>query len=305
VPITRLKDVKKHRTRTIGKSRYEFVAQAQQEYYNRDSELILSDTLQAHPFLSGPEDFCKADNMLSIGPGYLLPKKKNPENGSYEGFDYVSPSKDPAESLRKNKDDIVDAKDRRACLAKPAGANSPGTVGQSGFSKQIDANTGHKFLTSIARSLAKGEKAIAEYALITLRSQPVTPEDRKQIIVGYPAKFDLFDAATLIDAASKLQLAMGAVGNAPEFEQALLSAIARQLLVGLTDAEYDAFDDEFTTLVTTKALIKGQINEMQSASVTSRTAATEGSGSDEQQAGDDPTGESAATAVSGTIPQER
>ena len=126
VPIVRLIDQKKHRTRTVGKSRYEAIAEYQREYYNRDSEMILSDTLQAHPFLSGPEDFCKADNTLSVGPGYLLPMKKNAESGAYQGFEYVSPPKDPAESLRRNKEDLVDMKDRRACLIKPAGAGAVG-----------------------------------------------------------------------------------------------------------------------------------------------------------------------------------
>ena len=131
VPIVRLIDLKKHRTRNVGKSRYEAIAEYQREFYNRDSELILSDTLQAHPFLSGPEDYCKADNTLSVGPGYLLPKKRNPENGSYEGFDYVSPPKDPAESLRRNKEDLIDLKDRRACLAEA------GWSGLGGFGRPV------------------------------------------------------------------------------------------------------------------------------------------------------------------------
>ena len=137
VPIVRLIDLKKHRTRNVGKSRYEAIAEYQREYYNRDSELILSDTLQAHPFLSGPEDFCKADNTLSVGPGYLLPMKKNTENGSYQGFEYVCPPKDPAESLRRNKEDLIDMKDRRACLTKPAGAGSVGHC----RSKRASANS--------------------------------------------------------------------------------------------------------------------------------------------------------------------
>ncbi len=126
MPIVRLIDLKKHRTPNIGKSRYEAIAEYQREYYNRDSELILSDTLQAHPFLSGPEDFCKADNTLSVGPGYVLPKKKNVENGTYRVGTIVSPSKDPADSLRKNKADLIDLKDRRACLIKPAGSSGQG-----------------------------------------------------------------------------------------------------------------------------------------------------------------------------------
>ena len=172
VPIVRLIDQKKHRTPNVGKPRYEAIAELQREFYNRDSELILSDTLQAHPFLSGAEDFCKSDNTLSVGPGYVLPMKKNPESGAYQGWEFVSPPKDPAESLRKNKDDLVEMKDRRACLTKPAGAAGAGsgTVSQSGVSKQLDAQTGHKMLVSVAKSLAHAERFIAEYALVVLRN---------------------------------------------------------------------------------------------------------------------------------------
>ena len=173
MPIVRLIDLKKHRTPTIGKSRYEAIAELQREYYNRDSELILSDTLQAHPLLSGPEDYCKADNTLSVGPGYVLPKKKNSENGSYEGWEYTSPPKDPAASLRQNKQDLIDMKDRRACLTKPAGVatGSGGGLwrldrGSVGLSKQLDAAAGHKLLASIAKSFARAERFIAEYAML-------------------------------------------------------------------------------------------------------------------------------------------
>jgi hypothetical protein len=51
VPIVRLFDRRKARCRNVGQSRYESVAERQREYYNRDSELILSDTTQAHPLL--------------------------------------------------------------------------------------------------------------------------------------------------------------------------------------------------------------------------------------------------------------
>ena len=52
--------------------------------------------------------------------------------------------------------------------------SSSGTVSQSGISKQLDAHTGHKFLTSIAKSLARAERFLAEYALIALRGRSVT-----------------------------------------------------------------------------------------------------------------------------------
>jgi hypothetical protein len=302
VPIVRLIDLKKHRTRTVGKSRYEAIAEYQREFYNRDSELILSDTLQAHPFLSGPEDYCKADNTLSIGPGYLLPKKKNPENGTYEGFDYVSPPKDPAESLRRNKEDLIDMKDRRACLTKPAGVGSTRTVSQSGISKQLDANTGHKLLSSIAKSLAKAERALAEYTLMVLRDKPVTPEERDTIKVGYPARFELRDAADLIDGTSKLQLVLGACGNAPNTERELIQATIRQLLLGLDDDEYKVLDEEIELLVKAKSRLKERIRDLPEEMIQSQAAATEGEGSDEQNAGVYPIGQSAGTMVSNVTP---
>ena len=251
VPIVRLIDLKKHRTPTIGKSRYEAIAELQREYYNRDSELILSDTLQAHPLLSGPEDYCKADNTLSIGPGYVLPKKKNSESGSYEGWEYTSPPKDPAASLRQNKQDLIDMKDRRACLTKPAGAaaGSGGgyggwTVAQSGISKQLDAAAGHKLLASIAKSLARAERFIAEYALLVLRGRPVTPEERDEIRVVYPARFELFSASELIDGLTRMQLSFKSAGTAPKTEGLGYKSIIRQLLLGLPDEEYAALDEE-------------------------------------------------------------
>jgi hypothetical protein len=299
VPIIRLVDLKKHRTRNVGKSRYEAIAEYQREFYNRDSELILSDTLQAHPFLSGPEDYCKADNTLSVGPGYLLPKKKNPENGTYEGFDYVSPPKDPAESLRRNKEDLIDMKDRRACLSKPSGVGSSGSIGQSGISKQLDAHTGHKLLSSIAKSLAKAERFLAEYALTVLREKAVTPDERATIKVAYPARFELSNAADLIDGTSKLQLVLAACGNAPNTERELIQATIRQLLLGLDDAEYKALDNEIELLVKTKSKLKEQVRDLPNASIQSQAAATEGPGSDEQNAGIDPIGQSGGTMVPG------
>jgi hypothetical protein len=102
---------------------------AEREYYNRDSELILSDTTQAHPLLQGPEDFVQADGTVPIGPSWLLPKKKNTQGGlvSYEGFDVVDFPKDGAESIRLNKADLRD--DRDAALAKPAGSRAAGGKG--------------------------------------------------------------------------------------------------------------------------------------------------------------------------------
>ena len=300
IPIVRLVDLPRHRTPHIGKSRYESIAEYQREYYNRDSELILSDTLQAHPFLSGAEDFCKSDNTLSVGPGYILPMKKNPETGSYQGWEFVSPPKDPAESLRRNKADIVEMKDRRACLMKPAGAT--GTVSQSGISKQLDAVNGHKLLSSIAKSLAKCERQLAEYAAMVLRNAPIVRDEREQIRINYPARFELFAATELIDNLTKLQVTLKRAGEAPNTEREILQAIVRQTLLGLTDREYDRLDAEIELMVQSKSRLKEPVDEMPDAAVTSQAEAMEGQGSAEQAAGEDPTGQSGGTLVGNLIP---
>ena len=307
VPIVRLIDLKKHRTPGIGKSRYEAIAELQREYYNRDSELILSDTLQAHPLLSGPEDYCKADNTLSIGPGYVLPKKKNPESGSYEGWEYTSPPKDPAASLRTNKQDLIDMKDRRACLTKPAGsaAGSGGgqggwTVAQSGISKQLDAAAGHKLLASIAKSLARAERFIAEYALLVLRNRPVTAAERETIRVIYPARFELFSASELIDGLTRMQHSFKQAGTAPQTEGLGYKSIIRQLLLGLPDEEYAALDHEIDWMLATKS--KEKPSELAPAGITDRADGLTTGASAQDGGSEDPTGESGSTMIGNMFP---
>jgi hypothetical protein len=299
VPIVRLIDQKKHRTRMIGQSRYEPIAEFQRDYYNLDSELTLSNILQSHPFLSGSKNFCKADNTMSVGPGYILPMDVLSDGSTVVEWKYVSPPKDPAEMLRNCKEDIRAAVDRCACLSKPAGAETPGTVGQSGVSKVIDSSTGHKLLTSIAKSLAKAERLLAEYALLVLRMKPLTPADRESIVVGYPSRFDLNDAATLIDGTTKLQLILASCGNAPNTERELIQQTIRQLLLGLDDDEYKVLDDEIELLVETKSTLKEYEHEMRSATIASQSEALEGGGNEDS---DDRTGESGGTMVSGVTP---
>jgi hypothetical protein len=306
VPIVRLIDQPKHRSPHVGKSRYEGIAEFQREFYNRDSELILSDTLQSHPLLSGAEDFCKADNTISVGPGYILPMKKNPESGAYQGWEYVSPPQDPAESLRRNKADLIELKDRRACLTKPAGAAGQGgsVVSQSGVSKQLDAHTGHKLLAAIARSLAKNERFIAEYALLVLRNRTIEPEERNQIKIAYPAKFELFSADDIVKSLAQLQLNMEQGGNAPTVEGELMDSVVRQLLPGLSEEQYAEMDAEIEELLNRKAAKKGTIRDARvvTASIASQAEAFEGAGGQESKGGEDPTGQSGGTLVGNVIP---
>jgi hypothetical protein len=297
VPIIRLKDLNNPRTKMVGKSRYLAVAGLQRAFYNLDSELILSDTFQATPLLCMPEDLLKGDNTVSIGVNYVLPMKKNQETGGYQAPEYVSPPTDPSDALRKDKEDFRAAADRAACLSKPAGAETPGTVGQSGLSKQMDSTTGHKLLTSIAKSLAKAETFIAELALVVTWGRDLEPAETESIVIGYPSKFDCMDATQLILNTVQLQLVMASAGAAPMLEAMLISAAAKQLLLGLDDDEYQALDDEIEAMVAAKSTLKEQVHELKGAMIKDASSQRGKGGSNE----DDPSGESAGTALGNTI----
>jgi hypothetical protein len=56
------------------------------KFWDRDAKLVLSDTLQAHPLLRGPEDFVRSGDSITVGPGYVLPTKKSGYR-FYDGWD--------------------------------------------------------------------------------------------------------------------------------------------------------------------------------------------------------------------------
>lgn len=248
VPIVRVFDRRRPRCRNIGLPRYESIAELQREYYNRDSELILSDTTQAHPLLQGPEDYVKADGAVPIGPNWLLPKKKNAQGGSatYEGFDVVQFPKEGADSLRLNKADLRDAADRAALLLKPAGAAGTGgsTVAQSGVSKRIDQAAGNDLLSKVASTLGQAERRLAELALAVMGGGAATAEDREAVRIQYPTSFDLFTGEELARTVGQFQAILAAAGNAPRTESEMLGKLVRVMLPGLEDHDYGAFDAE-------------------------------------------------------------
>lgn len=265
VPIVRVFDRRNPRCRNVGMSRYTGIVERQREYYNRDSELILSDTVQAHPLLQGPEDFVQADGTIPIGPAWLLPKKKHTQGSSvtYEGFDVVDFPKDGADSLRRNKDDIREEVDRDASLAKPAGASGQGrgTVAQSGVSKSIDMRGAHRKMSQIARSLARLEATLAELALAVLRDGDAGEADFEAVEIGYPTTFDLDSGDELTDGLTSFQLALESAGEAPDVETRWLQKIVKTRLPGLEDAVYDQFDAEIMAAVAAKAKAKGMAAE--------------------------------------------
>jgi hypothetical protein len=243
VPIVRVFDRRKPRCRNIGQSRYESIAERQREYYNRDSELILSDTTQAHPLLQGPEDFVQSDGTIPIGPSWLLPKKKNALGGSatYEGFDVVEFPKDGAESIRRNKADIRDDVDRDSALVKPTGREG---VAQSGLSKLMDHADGNNRLAKIAKVLARVERVAADLALWVLNDGPPAGRDAAAVEVVYPAEFDLFTASEVAGAATDFQSLVARAGALPLTEGLMLSRLMRLCLPGMSDAQYARCDAE-------------------------------------------------------------
>jgi hypothetical protein len=250
VPIIRVFDGRKFRCRHIGQSRYEGIAERQREYYNRDSELILSDTTQAHPLLQGPEDFVQADGTIPIGPSWLLPKKKNSQGGSttYEGFDVVDFPKNAAESIRKNKADLRDDVDRDSALVKPTGRDG---VAQSGLSKLMDHADGNYRLARIAKVLARAEQVAAELALTVLHDRPPDTREMAEIEIVYPSEFDLFTASDVASAAADFQRLVEHAGALPLTEGLMLSRLMRLCLPGLSDAQYAACDSEITSYLST------------------------------------------------------
>jgi hypothetical protein len=243
VPIVRVFDRRKPRCRNIGQSRYESIAERQREYYNRDSELILSDTTQAHPLLQGPEDFVQSDGTIPIGPSWLLPKKKNTQGGSatYEGFEVVDFPKEGAESIRKNKADIRDDVDRDSALVKPTGRDG---VAQSGLSKLMDHADGNNRLAKIAKVLARAEHLAAELALHVLGNGSPTVPFRDAIEIVYPVEFDLFTASDVASAAGDFQSLVSKAGALPVTEGLMLGRLMRLCLPGQSDAQYAVCDAE-------------------------------------------------------------
>ena len=260
VPIVRVFDGKKARCKHIGQSRYEGVAERQREYYNRDSELILSDTTQAHPLLQGPEDFLQSDGTVPIGPSWLLPKKKNSMGGSvtYEGFDIVQFPKDGAESIRKNKADLRDDVDRETALVRPTGR---GGAPQSGLSKLIDHTDGNNRLAKLAKVLGRIEHIIAIMALTILDDGSVQPDTILNIDINYPAEFDLYTAADVATANADFQKIVSNAGTLPLTEGLMLSRLVRLCLPGLSDIQYAACDVEIATHLATQLRGPGRQNQ--------------------------------------------
>lgn len=249
-PVVRLFHKRHPCHRHVGMPPLEGVAERMRELYNRDSELILSDTVQAHPLLQGPEDYT-TDGQVPIGPGWLLPKKKDTTGGkaTYEGFEVVDFPKGGAESIRANKGDLRDAIDRAAGLLKPAGAMGGGPVAQSGVSKSYDHDELNAILSDDADTLAAAETAIGRLVVWVAADGQASDGDLDAVTVRYDKRFDLIASADLLAGLQEVQLTLSGAGRLPEAESRVLYAAIAQLLPGLTEQEYDTLWQEVQAAV--------------------------------------------------------
>ena len=153
-----------------------------------------------------------------------------------------------------------------------------------------------------AKSLAKAERQLAEYAMLVLKNRPLDAATRAAITVTYPQKFSLTTLTELCTSAAQVQAIVANAGEAPEVETELIQEIVHLALPGYSDADYAALDAEISAVVEAKSKIKEQYREMAPRRFGSAAEALEGDGSAEQDAGADPTGISGGTMVSNMIP---
>jgi hypothetical protein len=239
VPIVRIFDRRRIRCRNVGLSRYEGVLEAEREYYNEDSELILANTLQAHPTLQGPMQSFQQGNEIEVGPGGVLPVYSDPTSGTVP-WSFVEPPKEAARFIQDSKGDLADRIDRMTCQTKPAGSSRNGgtgssTVSQSGFSKELDQRDGNDLLAKVARSLRKLEIVVSEFALVVLTDGAYQPQadPEADITITYPGGFNLLGAEELATLGAEIQSFVAAAGELPVFETELLCAMQREALPGL------------------------------------------------------------------------
>ena len=246
VPIVRVFDRRKSRRGWVGQSRYESTADLMRGIYNRESELIVSDTLLAHPILQMPAEILDPPDKgsdsreIPIGPGYILGMVQSATGtGGWQGAQYISPDKSPADSIRTNIDRDRDAIDRTNALTKPAGSGGmgKGTVGQSGVSKQMDQADGNNLLRSIARSTEHLEVCMARMAMLVARDGKADI-DPASIKIAYPGSFNLFGPAEQAEAFAAFEGLMDTAKGLPDVEGPVLKDLYRKLMPGLDDSDY-------------------------------------------------------------------
>ena len=247
VPIVRVFDRRLTRCEHVGRSRYASIAAIQKAVYNARSELILSDVQQSHAQLVLPEEYLQPGNEVPVGPDHALPMRPIRSNGQVSGYQppiYLDPPKGAQAEVRQHVLDWLDEADRDAALAKPAGIASGSSTAQSGVAKVLDQTDGNALLTSLSRSLAAAESAIAAFALAVLFDGRAPSWAADAVSITYPCQFDLHtldDLAKVGDDVERLAAGMGAL---PRTEAAVLKRIVAVALPGLQPDEMGSLHRE-------------------------------------------------------------
>jgi hypothetical protein len=262
VPIRRFFDRRRRRCTHVGLSRYEGVAELEREYYNTDSELILSNSMQAHATLQGPAEFFEKDRTILTGVDYALPTFAPVGGGARGEWSYLTPPKDGAKFIQDSKRDLIDRVDRLTCQTKPAGAAGSGAsvTGQSGIAKELDQRDGNDLLAKLCRSLRKLEYGVAEMALIVLRDGSLQ-NAMQEVDIAYPGGFQLLSAEELAKLGQEIQAFIDAAGDSPELEIALLQAMIREALPGLDPEVIEELEAEARDTILLRSAARDQARE--------------------------------------------
>lgn len=245
VPQRRLFTRRAPRATHTGVSYFEATADLAREYYNRDSELVLSDSLHAHPQLQGDADAIE-EGATTIGPGWMLGIRAK-HDGKYIPYSVIDFPQGGAESIRENKRALREASDRLNGIAAPAGASgsTAGTVAQSGVSKSFDDRRANDLLSRRADVLADAETHVVRLVVSVAADGNPSDADLDAVAISYTKQFNLLDASEMGERwALMVETLNSGRGVAPE---AALLAYMEQLkhnFAGLSDAEYAALEAE-------------------------------------------------------------
>lgn len=264
-PIARLFDRKRIRCKNVGLPRYEDIAEIMLNMYNTQSELILSNSTQAHAVLQGPEEFCQNNTHVPVGIGRLMPMKRNATEThiSYQGFEAIEFPKGSIDSLRVDVQDMKDDIAECALLTKPAGgAGTTGkTVGQSGVSKRMDSEDGNTYLTEIAGMLESNEVRICELRNLVAYDGKVPAGVNEAIKICYAKDFDLFGPDELAALITDWQTVRATAGGMPIVDAAQLKRLLRLIMLGAPSELFVIWDLEIDQFVAVAAAALGQVAE--------------------------------------------
>jgi hypothetical protein len=238
VPIRRVMFRRRSGTTNVGQSPYEGMAERQREIYNSESEVVLSNTLHAHPFLTMAEKYCRPGADVPATIGFVVPTFVAEEGNTVVPPKFVEPPMGPTESLMKAIAHHTAEAYRQAGLMPPSWATS-----LTGIAREYDLMKLNTHLSRVSNALQRLEEAILDgWALVT--QQP-----RGNAKIYYPGRFGAHDADKLIALLQGLGKVYETTGRLPESDKAFLKLLIREIEPGRQEAEYIDRDAEIDTFV--------------------------------------------------------